>query len=84
MLTSSPFPVVPPGTQGPQLLLGLMPDPGRARRAAGAGLTMHHRALCVLALGTLGEGGGGGQRAWGVERLWGGDSEGWLGESSRE
>lgn len=28
VLTSSPFPVVPPGTQGPQLLLGLMPDPG--------------------------------------------------------
>lgn len=34
--------------------------PRRARRAAGAGLTMHHRALCVLALGTLGKDGGGG------------------------
>lgn len=33
--------------------------PRRARRAAGAGLTMHHRALCVLALGTLGKSGGG-------------------------
>lgn len=39
--------------------------PGRARRAAGAGLTMHHRALCVLALGTLGKGGGGGPAGMG-------------------
>lgn len=28
VLTSSPFPVVPPGTQGPQLLLGLVPSSG--------------------------------------------------------
>lgn len=41
--------------------------PRRVRRAAGAGLTMHHRALCVLALGTLGKDGGGAQRAWGTE-----------------
>lgn len=34
--------------------------PRRAWQAAGAGLTMHHRALCVLALGTLGKDGGGG------------------------
>lgn len=39
--------------------------PGRVRRAAGAGLTMHHRALCVLALGTLGKGGGGGPAGMG-------------------
>lgn len=28
VLTSSPFPAVPPGTQGPQLLLGLVPALG--------------------------------------------------------
>lgn len=28
VLTSSPFPAVPPGTQGPQLLLGVVPAPG--------------------------------------------------------
>lgn len=28
VLSSSPFPMVPPGTQGPQLLLGLVPALG--------------------------------------------------------
>lgn len=59
--------------------------PGRARRAAGAGLTMHHQALCVPALGTLGKGGGGGPAGMGgAERLWGGDGEGWGREAENE
>ena len=42
VLTSSPFPMVPPGTQGPQLLLGLVPVLGGpsghgGRSASGVG-----------------------------------------------
>lgn len=37
VLTSSPFPMVPPGTQGPQLLLGLVPVPGGCGGQRGLG-----------------------------------------------
>jgi hypothetical protein len=47
---------------------------------------MHHRALCVLALGTLGKSGGGDPAGMGggVEHLWGGDSEGLGREAESE
>lgn len=37
VLTSSPFPMVPPGTQGPQLLLGLLPALGGCGGQRGLG-----------------------------------------------
>lgn len=37
VLTSSPFPMVPPGTQGPQLLLGLVPVLGGCGGQRGLG-----------------------------------------------
>lgn len=55
-----PLPCGAPWHPGPSTPPWPSACPRRARRAAGAGLTMHHRALCVLALGTLGKGGGGG------------------------
>lgn len=55
-----PLPCGAPWHPGPSTPSWPSACPRRARRAAGAGLTMHHRALCVLALGTLGKGGGGG------------------------
>lgn len=79
-----PLPHGAPWHPGPPAPPWLSARPGRARRAAGAGLTMHHRALCVLALGTLGRVGEGAQRAWGAERLWGGDIEGWGREAENE
>lgn len=45
---------------------------------------MHHQALCVPALGTLGKGGGGGPAGMGGGALWGGDSEGWGREAENE
>lgn len=55
-----PLPCGAPWHPGPSTPPWPSACPRRARRAAGAGLTMHHQALCVLALGTLGKDGGGG------------------------